>query len=451
MKPAIMEPHSYKFVELALTLLLVLLTGFFVAAEFALVKVRSTRLSELAQAGNQNAARAVRALAHINDYLSATQLGITVCTLVLGNIGETAVESLLHPMFGRVPASIRHTFTSGVALTLVMMLEVIIGEMAPKTLAIKQAEKVTLALILPLTIFTKIFRPLIILMNAIAGLVLRPFGIKQTDDHGHGDSLSADELRLMLTASRNSGTIQESEWNLATRVLDFSHSQAKDVMIPRPDVTFVDSAHTLPDIVRQVSASGHTRFPVIRNGNPDDVIGIIHVKEIVKLTGDDITPALRTVLRVPETKSTEALLRTMQRMRTHMSVVVDEYGGTAGIVTIEDIVEEIVGDIQDEFETDLPELVRDNQAVIVDARMTLVKLTRHFEITMPENDEDIETVGGWILANASQAIIKPGTTVPFGGYTFTVIEVTGRRVRRVRVSTTLSGDAESNGTSADAS
>ena len=436
-----MEPHSYKFVELALTLLLVLLTGFFVAAEFALVKVRSTRLSELAQAGNQNAARAVRALAHINDYLSATQLGITVCTLVLGNIGETAVESLLHPMFGRVPASIRHTLTSGVSLTLVMMLEVIIGEMAPKTLAIKQAEKVTLALILPLTIFTKIFRPLILLMN----------GIKPSDEHGHGDSLSADELRLMLTASRNSGTIQESEWNLATRVLDFSHSQAKDVMIPRPDVTFVDSSLALPEIVRLVSASGHTRFPVIRNGNPDEVIGIIHVKELVKLTGEDITPALRTVLRVPETKSTEALLRTMQRMRTHMSVVVDEYGGTAGIVTIEDIVEEIVGDIQDEFETDLPELVRDNQAAIVDARMTLVKLTRHFEITMPENDEDIETVGGWILANASQATIKPGTTVPFGGYTFTVIEVTGRRVRRVRVSTTLPGDAESNRNSADAS
>ncbi|MFM2223701.1 MAG: hypothetical protein RLZZ78_1958, partial [Armatimonadota bacterium] len=149
-----------------------LLTGFFVAAEFALVKVRSTRLSELAQAGNQNAARAVRALAHINDYLSATQLGITVCTLVLGNIGETAVESLLHPMFLKVPISIRHTLTSGVALTFVMMLEVIIGEMAPKTLAIKQAEKITLALILPLTVFTKIFRPLIVLMNAIASLVL---------------------------------------------------------------------------------------------------------------------------------------------------------------------------------------------------------------------------------------------------------------------------------------
>jgi CBS domain containing-hemolysin-like protein len=255
----------------------------------------------------------------------------------------------------------------------------------------------------------------------------------------------------MLTASRNSGTIQESEWNLATRVLDFSHSQAKDVMIPRPDVTFVDSSLPLPEIVRLVSASGHTRFPVIRNGNPDEVIGIIHVKELVKLTGEDITPALRTVLRVPETKSTEALLRTMQRMRTHMSVVVDEYGGTAGIVTIEDIVEEIVGDIQDEFETDLPELVRDNQAAIVDARMTLVKLTRHFEITMPENDEDIETVGGWILANASQATIKPGTTVPFGGYTFTVIEVTGRRVRRVRVSTTHPGEPESNRNSADAS
>jgi len=439
-----MEPHSYKFIELALTLLLVLLTGFFVAAEFALVKVRSTRLSELAQTGNQNAARAVRALAHINDYLSATQLGITVCTLVLGNIGETAVESLLHPMFLKVPVSIRHTVTSGVALTFVMMLEVIIGEMAPKTLAIRQAEKVTLALILPLTVFTKIFRPLIVLMNAIASLVLKPFGITPSDDHGHGDSLSADELRLMLTASRNSGTIQESEWNLATRVLDFSHSQAKDVMIPRPDVTFVDSMLPLPEIVKLVSASGHTRFPVIRNGNPDEVIGIVHVKELVKLSGNDITPALRTVLRVPETKSTEALLRMMQRMRTHMSVVVDEYGGTAGIVTIEDIVEEIVGDIQDEFETDLPELVTDNQAVIVDARMTLVKLARHFEIQMPENDEDIETVGGWILANASQAIIKPGTTVPFAGYTFTVIEVTGRRVRRVRVSTPQSRDTDIN-------
>lgn len=446
-----MEPHTYKFIELALTLFLVLLTGFFVAAEFALVKVRATRLSELAQAGNQNAARAVRALSHINDYLSATQLGITVCTLVLGNIGETAVESLLHPVFKTVPSGIRHTVTSGVALTLVMMLEVIIGEMAPKTIAIKQAEKITLALIFPLTIFTKVFRPLILLMNAIAALVLKPFGISPSDDHGHEDSLSADELRLMLTASRNSGTIQESEWNLATRVLDFSHSQAKDVMIPRPDVKFVDASLSLDDIKSVVSASGHTRFPVIKNGNPDDVIGIVHIKELVKLTGQDITPALRNVLRVPETKSTEALLRTMQRMRTHMSVVVDEYGGTAGIVTIEDIVEEIVGDIQDEFETTLPELVTDNQAVIVDARMTLLKLVRHFEIAMPDNDEDIETVGGWILANASQAIIKPGTTVPFGEYTFTVIEVTGRRVRRVRVTTTRSSTDETNGISNDAS
>lgn len=429
-----METHQPRLLELAISLLLVLLTGFFVAAEFALVKVRATRMSELSNAGHINATRVIRALANINDYLSATQLGITVCTLILGNIGEAAVESLLHPAFASIPGVIRHTVTSGVALTLVMLLEVIIGEMAPKTIAIRRAESVIMALILPLTVMTSVFRPLILLMNAIANLVLKPFGITPSTSHGHGDTLSAVELRLMLTASRNSGTIQESEWNLATRVLDFSHSQAKDVMIPRPDVIFINASKPLREILHDVHLSGHTRFPVITDGNPDKIIGIIHVKDLVRLTTDDVTPALRDALRVPETKSTESLLRTMQRQRSHISIVTDEYGGTAGIVTIEDIVEEIVGDIQDEFETELPEIISDNTSIVVDARMTLTKLARFLEIEMPSNDEDIETVGGWILSHLPNTAPKIGTTVSFSTYIFIVVEVTGRRVRRVRVS-----------------
>ena len=429
-----MEIHQPRLLELALSLLRVLLTGFFVAAEFALVKVRATRMSELSSAGNINATRVIRALANINDYLSATQLGITVCTLILGNIGEAAVESLLHPAFASIPTVIRHTVTSGVSLTLVMLLEVIIGEMAPKTIAIRKAESVIMALILPLTVMTSVFRPLILLMNAIANLVLKPFGITPSASHGHGETLSAVELRLMLTASRNSGTIQESEWNLATRVLDFSHSQAKDVMIPRPDVIFINASKPLREILLDVHLSGHTRFPVITDGNPDKIIGIIHVKDLVRLTTDDVTPALRDALRVPETKSTESLLRTMQRQRSHISIVTDEYGGTAGIVTIEDIVEEIVGDIQDEFETELPEIISDNTSIVVDARMTLTKLARFLEIEMPPNDEDIETVGGWILSHLPNTAPKVGTTVTFSTYTFIVVEVTGRRVRRVRVS-----------------
>lgn len=438
-------------------LFLVLLNGFFVAAEFAMVKVRATRIEELAAKNRFGARKAQQAIRHLDAYLSATQLGITLASLGLGYIGEPAFARLLEPLLGGLDPKTRHGVAFAIAFTIITALHIVIGELAPKSLALQKAEATTLAIIYPLGWFYWLFRIPIFLLNATAAVVLRLFGLKPAAE-GDGEAHSEAELRLILNASHEGGEIRESEFNLVNQIFEFAHRQAKEIMIPRPDVIFLDAQKSVAENIAVTEQVNFTRYPLC-NGSPDDVIGMVHIRDLLGLTvtgkrrftfvpsAPDAPPAAaalpseeealrciaRPVLRVPENKPIDQMLRTFQREHQHLAVVVDEYGGTAGIVTLEDILEEIVGDIQDEFDRTSPELEPSGKDCYhVDARMSLGKLHRTLNIESPDENPEVDTVGGWILASLSNAV-REGDTLPYGSATFTVTEVAGRRIRKVRV------------------
>ena len=438
---------------LLFALFLVFLNGFFVAAEFALVKVRATRLEELAAKKQPGARKALDAVRHLNAYLSATQLGITLASLGLGYVGEPAFARLLLPLFGGyLSGGIRHAIAAAIAFSVITVLHIVMGELAPKSLAIQRAEETTLAIIRPLDLFYRAFRLPIIGMNRLAALVLKPFGLSASE-HGE-DAHSEEEIRLIVSQSRQTGEIEETEHSLIHRVFDFAHRQAREVMVPRPDVVFLSTARTVADNIRIAEENGYTRYPLCEKGSPDDVVGMIHIKDLLSLlrrrTVADDTEQLRriarTLPRIPETRPIDALLKDFQRERRHMAVVTDEYGGTAGIVTVEDIIEEIVGDIQDEFDSTTREIERlGADCYSVDARMPLDKLRRVLALPDPDAEGEVETVGGYILAGRTEGGIVPvhvGDTLAYGDATFTVAEMTGRRIRKVKVCAPTRGTEE---------
>jgi len=426
--------------KILFALFLVLLNGFFVAAEFALVKVRATRIEELAAKGVFGAAKTREALRHLDAYLSATQLGITLASLGLGYIGEPAFAHLIEPLFGGLSDGTKHLVSFIIAFTIITALHIVIGELAPKSWAIQRAEQVTLAVIYPLDIFYKVFQWPIRALNYIAGLALRPFGLQSAEEHGT-ESHSEEEVRLILSASHQGGEITASELNLVNQVFDFSQRQAWEVMVPRPDVVFLSTEVSIVDNARRAYESEYTRLPLIEGGSPDEIVGLIHIRDLSReaVEGDvnlsdaeRLRSIARDLPRIPETKPIDQLLREFQRQRQHMAVVVDEYGGTAGIVTIEDIIEEIVGDIQDEFDRTTPEMEpAGKDCYNVDARMPLTKLERTLNLEGVETE--VDTLGGWILSNKGVAPVRVGDAVAYGEAMVTVTEMVGRRVRKVRV------------------
>lgn len=429
---------------LLFALFLVFLNGFFVAAEFALVKVRATRLEELAAKKQFGAQKALDAVRQLDAYLSATQLGITLASLGLGYVGEPAFAHLLEPLLnGRVAEPVKHAIAGGIAFTVITVLHIVLGELAPKSLAIQRPEPTTFAVIYPLDIFYRLFRAPIRFMNFLAALVLKPFGVQAVGEH-EGDAHSEEELRLIVSASREGGEIKESEQSLINRVLDFAHRKADEIMVPRPDVVFLSTAKTVAENIRIAEENSYTRYPLCENGSPDDILGMIHVKDLLALTmirtvPDDaaqLRQIARTLSRIPETRPIDALLRDFQRERRHMAIVVDEYGGTAGIVTVEDVIEEIVGDIQDEFEETSPEIVPlGADCFSVDARIPLDKLRRNLGFLPPDTEPESDTVGGYFLEARTNASVplRVGDRLQYGDATLTVSEMTGRRLRKVKV------------------
>lgn len=431
------DPHSTQQVlYLLLSILLVLLTAFFVAAEFALVKVRSTRIQELAEANVFGARKVQHALEHLNDYLSAAQLGITVCALVLGNVGHHALGGLTDAMKG-LPA----WAASVITLAIITLIEVVIGEMAPKAVAIQNSEKISLAIIYPLDFIYQIFRWPIRGMIGLASLVLRPFGYKVEDGHGDDSAHSEAEIRSIVVQSGAGGTIGDDEVELVHKVFDFSDRTAREVMVPRPDVFFLRADKPLGECVALAEKAGFSRYPVM-DGSPDKILGLVHVKDLLRAVARrkdaeatllrDAVP-IRTAISVPETKRVDDLLRELQSQRQRLAIVADEYGGTAGIVTLEDIVEELVGDLQDEFDRSAPELEpAGKDCWTVAGGMSLDKLVRALDFTGPAEEPEVDTVGGWIMVSQDTPP-KTGDSVPFGEAVFTVTHAAGRRIRRVRV------------------
>ncbi|WP_096466857.1 hemolysin family protein [Aneurinibacillus soli] len=417
---------------IAAVFLLVFLNGFFVAAEFAIVKVRSTRLNQLVMEGNKRASLAKKMTDNLDAYLSATQLGITLASLALGWIGEPAIANLIAPLMHmlNMPDTVMHTVSIASSFLLITFLHIVLGELAPKSLAIQKAESMTLWTAPPLMLFHKIMYPFIWMLNKAAFFFLHLIGVEQSKDHDSAHT--EEEIRILMQQSHQSGLIDQTELTLVDNVFEFAERNAREIMIPRPDMVCVFKDNTFDENFQMVMDEMHTRYPVAAE-DKDNIIGFVHIKDIYKLymsdRKNDLSAVIRPVERVPESIHISDLLKQMQRNKSQMAIVIDEYGGTAGLVTVEDILEEIVGEIQDEFDEERPHIeMRADTSYSVDGRLLIEEVNDRFGLDVESDDYD--TIGGWVF---SQVEFPPqvGQTVYGHGYEFKVSEVDHLRIVRL--------------------
>jgi CBS domain containing-hemolysin-like protein len=417
---------------MALGLLLVALNGFFVAAEFALVKVRPTQLEPLIGEGSRRARMARHMIRHLDAYLSATQLGITLASLALGWVGEPAFSWLVRPAVSLVAGNnpdLVHTVSLTISFLVITVLHIVLGEQAPKTLAIRRAEETALLISFPLYAFYKITYPAIWLLNHSANRLLRLIGVTPASE---GELVhDEEELRLLLSSSKES-QISTQKRELLDNIFELSHRMARQIMLPRQDVVYLSTQRPLAENLRLARRSGHTRFPLCE-GDLDHVIGLVHIKDIFHrerpLTS--LPEVAREIAFVPETLELDRLLKRMRTERFHLAAVIDEYGGVSGIVTLEDVIEEIVGSIQDEFDVEKPELVEKGEGVYqVSGGMLVEDLEEALGVELSERDED--TIGGVVLSELGRNPAV-GDCIPLGPVTIEVLEVQLNRVATVRI------------------
>ncbi|TPE43858.1 hemolysin family protein [Pontibacter mangrovi] len=418
--------------DILLTIFLVLLNGFFVAAEFAIVKVRSSQIELKAQAGNAMAKLAQHMLTHLDAYLSATQLGITLASLGLGWIGESVVARLvinvMHTFGFQGSEALAHTIALPISFAIITVLHIVFGELAPKSLAIQRSESTALAVAYPLRFFYILFRPFIWLLNGLANMVLRGLGIQPM----HGAEVhTAEELRLLFEQSVEGGAIQDSHHELIENVFQFNERMVKQILVPRTKMVAIDINIPEDELMEVIFNEGYSRLPVY-SGNTDNIVGILYVKDILSIMrlGKPIVieELMRPAYFVPETKKINLLLKQFQRRHMHMAIATDEFGGVSGIVTIEDIIEELVGEIQDEYDEEAPLVERisdfeykvNGSAAISDANDFL-------PYPLPEG-EDYETVGGLLNVVYGQIPDNLNETTTLNEYDIRILEKSERRV-----------------------
>jgi len=419
--------------QIVLALFLVFLNGMFVAAEFSFVKVRPTRLAQLVDEGNKMAKTAQCCVKDIDAYLSVCQLGITVSSLGLGWLGEPVVAKLLEPLMFLLgitsPAAI-HSISFVIAFSLVTFMHVVFGELVPKSLAIQRAETVILWLAKPMRFFYFIFYPGVIIFNGTANRILKLFGVEPASDHE--ESHSEEELQMLVQESYQGGHMDKEEWRLLQNVFDFEDKVVRDVMVPRPEVVFLNLTKALKENIDIAKKSGHTRFPLCE-GDRDNVLGLIHIKDLFSLEADDgLNDVRRNIMLVPEGMPLDQLLHNFQQQHQHMALVVDEYGGTAGIITMENILEELVGEIQDEFDHEQPQiLVEDEKTYLVDGRLLLDEAAETFNLPVGD-EEEYDTLAGYMFGRLGK---KPrvGDTVELDGFKLEVAEMKRLSIRRIRL------------------
>ena len=426
---------SLGIIELIAALLLVLLNGFFVIAEFALLKTRRTRLEELVHQGNSRAKLALKVVSSFDTYLGATQLGITLASLALGWLGEPAIASLIMPfILTYFPDALwlAHTVSIALGFIVITFLHIVLGELVPKSMAIQRSESLALLVVWPLYVFHKLGYPVIVLFNKAAKAILALLGIKPATEAELAHS--EEELRMIVNASHRGGVLDEMESELIDNVFDFADRLAREVMVPRQDMICLFTDDSFAENMRVVRDTGHTRYPLCVD-DKDHVIGMIHIRDLMDMNvGDtneqDLESIMREILVVPEGMSVATLLQFMRRKRTHLAVVADEYGGTAGLVAMEDVLEEIVGDIQDEHDEEEVDIQRfPDGSYEFDGRVLLDDVTEIMDIVLEEHEED--TIGGYIFGLLGR---RPeiGDQLNIGNSTFSVLLVNGFRVVRVK-------------------
>ncbi|MDQ3650441.1 MAG: hemolysin family protein [Acidobacteriota bacterium] len=419
-------------------MLLVLANGFFVASEFSLVGVRRSRVATLAENGDRRAKRLLRLVDNLNAYISATQLGITLSSLALGWLGEPAIAHLIEaPLEGRVSDTVRHTIALVIAFSIITFLHIVLGELAPKTLALERAEKTALAIAWPMELFYKTFRWPIRLLDWAGTRTVRLFGLHPSGEHA--SIYTEDELRQLIDISHKSGHLEADERSLINRVFDFSEAEIRGAMIPRTAITALPITATLEEAEKVFSEAGYSRMPVYRE-RLDDIVGVLFMKDLIPCLSPNqpqefnMERLLHPPMFVPVTARLGSVLSQMQAARTHLACVVDEHGGLEGIATLEDILEEIVGDINDEFDEEArAQIVEEgNGTYLLDGMLAVRDANRRFNLKLPEED-GYTTLAGFLLAKSGR-LLRPGESVEHEGGVFTVDLVDRRRIRRIRFS-----------------
>ena len=410
--------------------LLLLLNGFFVAAEFAFP---AANRHNLAARQTRSARAALAAAEDLSFTLAGAQLGITIASLVLGFVAEPAVAAVLEAAVGsliEISDTVLHTISFIISLSIVVFLHMVIGEMAPKNIAIADPDRSALAMAIPFLVYSTLFKPIIWILNEFANLGLRAFGV---DPDALDQAHTSDDLASIITAGRREGIVEEFAHRLLTGAIDLGGLEATHVMVPRPDVTALPLTTTLAEFERAFTEQGYSRIPVYQE-DLDDIRGFVHAKDLLQLSPDDLDRAipeemLREVLIVPESARVDRLLEDMRRNRNHLAIVIDEYGGTAGIVTMEDIVEEVVGEIRDEHDTET-DGVRKVSATrwIVDAALRPSEVRRASGLDLPEGEYD--TVSGLVMERIGR-IPRVGDRIEDETWTLRVRSMEGRRVSDV--------------------
>jgi CBS domain containing-hemolysin-like protein len=429
------DPPSVIAIKLLAILVLVLLNGFFVASEFALVKVRASQLEALVDQGARGARTARHAAQHLDAYLSATQLGITLASLGLGWLGEPFLAAMLEPFFvkiGITSVTVIHTISFAIAFTIITILHIVFGELAPKSLAIRKAAGISLAVAAPLGLFYSLFKPFIWLLNGLANEFLRR--VLHIEPCGESElSHSEEELRLILAESQKADEVTPLGKEIVINALDLKHRIVRDIMTPRGDVVFLNIEEPFDQQIATAIESQHTRFPLCRE-HLDDAIGLVHIKDLLTLVHEgkkDVMPIRRELLHVSEMMPLEKLLRFFLTKHAHLAVAVDEYGGAVGIVTLDNVLEELVGAIQDEFDTAEEEYRHITETEFeVEGTHALYELEE--KLGHKFEGAEVTTIGGYVTAELGHLPIR-GETVRIGDWIATVTDADTRRVLRVHL------------------
>ena len=416
-------------------IVLVFINGFFVAAEFAYVAIRRSRIETLASEGKAAAIRLLEILDNLNAYLSASQLGITLASLGLGALGEPVVEAVLGGWLAALPESARHIVSYAIAFTIVTTLHIVLGEQAPKLFGLTQAEKVAMLTTLPMKIFYKTFKPFIHTLDWASAKTVNLFGIEATSEHA--SIYTEEEIRQLINLSQESGHLNEEERTLIHSVFEFSETTVREAMIPRTEVVAIPHTSTPEDLAKVFREYGYSRLPVYRD-SMDDMLGVIHSKDVmqyllVRPRMFKIDRVIKKPLYVVDTARLEDVLRQMQKAKTHFGFVVDEHGGIEGIITLEDLLEEIVGDISDEHDEEVEEQIQENAdgSYILDGGLAVRDINRHLNLDLPVSDS-YTTIAGFLMDEAGE-ILNEGEKVKFNGHTFSIERVDKRRILKVRM------------------
>ena len=420
--------------DILLVAFLIFMNGFFVAAEFCCVKMRTSRLETLIAEGSSRAGYAKQLTEHLDYSLSVTQFGITLASLGLGWVGEPAIATLILPVTqaAGLPDEVGHTAALAIAFTIITSLHIVLGELTPKSMAIANVENIMLAIAFPMVLFGRVMRPFVWILNTVANYISRRLGydVKGENEDAHTE----EEIRLLMKESFRQGLINSTEADFVDNVFSFTELNAREIMVPRTDMICLYLDDTSAERIKTILEEQQTRYPVCYE-DKDHIIGFIHVKDLLPplIRGErlNLRRYIRKALVVPESMDGSVLLRTMQEQGSQLAIVVDEYGGTAGMVTVEDIIEQIVGDIRDEFDVERESVEwRGLDICSIDAKLLLEEVDDLLGVCIV--DEDVDSIGGWLYDQLGEAP-RVGQMAAHAGTLFYVEEVDGVRITRVLV------------------